>query len=289
MTTPGTGPETNQPTTDAPAAVADDTVGAAIGGVEPDLPEHVRRNRATWDEWAVDFVANGELSWRLAPGDEKWGVWDIPERSVRLLPDDLAGLDAIELGCGTGYVSAWLARRGARPVGIDNSEQQLATARRLQAEHDLAFPLIHGNAETVPFPDASFDLAISEYGASIWADPRLWIPEAARVLRPGGRLIFLVNATALMLCMPDAEAPATAEMVRPLRGLHKLEWSDDDSVNFALSHGEWIDVLRTSGFAIERLVELYPPEAGTTTFPYVTLEWARQWPSEEVWIARREG
>jgi SAM-dependent methyltransferase len=254
-----------------------------------DLPEHVRRNRAQWDAWASDFVANGERSWRLEPGDEKWGVWDIPERVVRLLPDDLAGKDAIELGCGTAYVSAWLARRGARPVGIDNSEQQLATARRLQAEHDLTFPLLHGNAEAVPYPDRTFDLVISEYGASIWADPHRWIPEAARLLRPGGRLIFLVNATLLMLCMPDEERPATNELLRPQRGLHRLEWSDDDSVNFALSHGDWIRLLRASGFAVEDLVELYPEEGATTDFQYVTPEWARQWPTEEVWIARRAG
>ncbi len=230
-------------------------------------------------------MPNGEVSWRLGPGEEKWGIWDIPERELHLLPEDLAGKDAIELGCGTGYVSAWLARRGARPVGIDNSEAQLATARRLQAEHGTEFPLVHGNAEHVPYPDGSFDLAISEYGASIWADPTAWIPEAARLLRPGGRLIFLVNATLLMLCMPDEERPATEELLRPLRGLHRLEWSDDDSVNFALSHGDWIRLLRTNGFEVEDLRELYPAPGATTSFPYVTPEWAAQWPTEEVWTA----
>src|ERR1019366_9873877 len=108
----------------------------------------------------------------------------------------------IELGCGTAYVSAWLARRGARVVGIDNSESQLATARILQDEHELHFPLLFGNAEEVPYPDASFDLAISEYGAAIWCDPHLWIPEAARLLRPGGRLIFLGNGPLLVLTEP---------------------------------------------------------------------------------------
>jgi SAM-dependent methyltransferase len=254
--------------------------------VEP-LPEHVRRNRAAWDEWAPEYVANGEVSWRLGPGDEKWGVWDLPERELRFLPDDLDGKDTIELGCGTAYVSAWLARRGARPVGIDNSEQQLATARRLQAEHGIDFPLIHGNAEQLPFGGASFDLAISEYGASIWADPRRWVPEAERVLRPGGRLIFLVNGLLLMLAMPDEERPATNELLRPLRGMHKLEWEDDDSVNFHLSHGDWIELLRANGLVIERLAELYPHEGATTDFPYVTPEWAAQWPSEEVWIVRK--
>jgi hypothetical protein len=66
-----------------------------------------------------------------------------------------------------------------------------------------------------------------------------------------------------------------------------MEWTEDTSVNFHLAHGEWIDLLRANGFAIERLAELYPPEGATTDFPYVTPEWARQWPSEEVWFARK--
>jgi SAM-dependent methyltransferase len=267
-------------------ADGDAPTSAGTGAIEP-LAEHVRRNRAAWDAWAPEYVANGETSWRLGPGNEKWGIWDIPEREVRLLPDDLEGKDVIELGCGTAYVSAWLARRGARPVGIDNSERQLATARRLQAEHGLTFPLHHGNAEAVPYPDGSFDLAISEYGASIWAEPGAWIAEAARVLRPAGQLIFLVNSTVLMLCMPDEERAATAEMLRPQRGMHRLEWTDDHSVNFCLSHGDWIALLRRHGFLIVRLAELYPTEGATTTFPYATTEWARQWPIEEVWVARK--
>lgn len=254
-----------------------------------ELPDHVRRNREEWDQWAPEYVANGETSWRLGPGDEKWGVWEIPERELHLLPDDLAGKDAIELGCGTAYVSAWLARRGARPVGIDNSEQQLATARRLQAEHGLDFPLLHGNAEAVPLPDAGFDLAISEYGASIWADPDRWIPEASRLLRPDGRLVFLVNGLLLMLAMPDAEEPATNALVRPLRGLHRMEWQSDRSVNFHLAHGDWIRLLRANDFEVEALLELYPAEGSTTDFPYVTPEWAARWPSEEVWVARKRG
>jgi SAM-dependent methyltransferase len=203
-----------------------------------------------------------------------------------VLPD-LDGLDVVELGCGTAYFSAWFAKRGARPVGVDPTPAQLATARRLQEETGIEFPLIEAVGEDVPLPDASFDLVFSEYGASIWADPRRWVPEAARVLRPGGRLIFLVNGLILMLAMPDEERAATNELLRPLRGLHRLEWTDDASVNFHLSHGDWIELLRANGLEIERLAELYPPEGATTDFPYVTPEWARQWPSEEVWIARK--
>src|SRR5436309_9005365 len=143
-----------------------------------DLPDHVRRNRALWDDWAPQYVASGEEGW--AAVEPRWGIWGVPESQLNILPGSLAGKDAIELGCGTAYVSAWLARRGARVVGIDNSEAQLATARRLQREYGLALTLIHGNAEQAPYPDASFDLAISASGACLRSDPYPWVPEAAR-------------------------------------------------------------------------------------------------------------
>ncbi|MFI6034972.1 class I SAM-dependent methyltransferase [Streptomyces sp. NPDC051315] len=101
-----------------------------------------------------------------------------------MLPGDLTGTDVVEPGCGTAYVCARPARAGARPVGVDISERQLATARAMQAEFGLPFPLVLGDAERLPLDDGTFDLAVSEYGASLWCDPHRWIPEAARVLRP---------------------------------------------------------------------------------------------------------
>ncbi len=253
-----------------------------------ELPEHVRRNRARWDARAGEYAHHGEESWRRDV--PRWGVWGVPEPQLRVLPDDLAGKDAIELGCGTAYVSAWLARRGARVVGIDNSEAQLATARRLQAEHGLAFPLLHGNAESVPYPDASFDFAISEYGASLWADPQRWVPEVARLLRPGGQLVFLVNSFLLTLCVPAEDAAAaTDRLLRAAFGMYRVQWPGDPGVEFHLSHGDWIRLLRGSGFDVEDLVEVRPPADAETRYPFVTLEWARRWPCEEVWKARRRG
>jgi SAM-dependent methyltransferase len=250
-----------------------------------DLPDYVRRNRTLWDAQAADYAAGGERGWVQEPA---WGIWQVPESQLGVLPPDLAGKDVIELGCGTAYVSSWLARRGARVVGIDNSAAQLATARRLQQQHGLDFPLLHGNAETVPYPAASFDLAISEYGACLWADPYRWVPEAARLLRPGGELIFLTNSALLTLCVPEASDSAAAErLLRPAFGMHRVEWPDDPGVEFHLSHGDWLRLLRRSGFELEDLIEVRPPEGATTRYPYVTLDWARQWPSEEVWKARR--
>jgi SAM-dependent methyltransferase len=253
-----------------------------------ELPEHVARNRAQWNEWAAEYEETGRRNW--AREEPVWGVWAVPESQVQMLPSDVVGLDVIELGCGTGYVSAWLARRGARPVGIDNSQAQLDTAHGLQREFGLEFPLLHGNAEEAPFPDQSFDLAISEYGASIWCDPFRWIPEAARLLRPAGRLIFLVNSTLLMLCAPDdAELPAGKELLRPYFGMHRFEWSDDDSVEFHLPHGEMLALLRRAGFEVEELREVRPPDGSTTRYSYVTLDWAQRWPCEEIWKARKVG
>jgi SAM-dependent methyltransferase len=251
-----------------------------------ELPEHVARNRAHWDSWAEQYVESGERNW--AQDEPTWGIWGVPESHLRMLPDDVTGLDAIELGCGTAYVSAWLARRGARPVGIDNSQSQLDTARRLQREHGLDFPLLHGNAEAVPYPDESFDFAISEYGASIWCDPYLWIPEAARLLRPGGRLVFLVNAPLVMLCAPDEEdEPAGDRLLRPYFGMHRVEWPEDDSIEFHLPHGEMIALLRDSGFEVEGLTEVQVPDGSETRYPWITLEWAQRWPCEEVWKVRK--
>ncbi len=171
---------------------------------------------------------------------------------------------------------------------MDNSAAQLATARALQERFGLQFPLLHASAEQAPFADAAFDLAISEYGASIWCDPYAWIPEAARLLRPGGQLIFLVNAVQLMLSLPDTDGePATQRLLRPYFGMHRFQWPDDESVEFHLGHGDMIRLLRRCGFDVEDLIEIRPPPGATATHPLATLEWARQWPSEEVWKARK--
>jgi len=133
-----------------------------------------------------------------------FGLFDVDERELNVL-GDVADLDVVELRCGTAYFSAWLARRGARPIAIDLTTAHLETAKRYQQQFDVVFPLIEANAEEVPLAGGRFDLVLSEYGASVWCDPALWIPEAARLLRPNGRLVFLTNSVIATLCVPEGE------------------------------------------------------------------------------------
>ena len=251
-------------------------------------PDSVAINREVWTRSNAEYTDGRALDAWQRP-EIHWGVWHVPEAEVRALPDDVAGLDVVELGCGTAYVSAWLARRGARPVGVDPTPAQLETARRCQRELGLEFPLVEAAAEEVPLPDASADLIVSEYGASIWADPYRWIVEAARLLRPGGMLVFLRNSTLSILCSPD-EGPVVERLVRSQFGPHRIDWrSDGGGIEFHLAHGDWIRVLRANGFEIENLIELQAPPDATDHAYYdsVDVEWAKRWPAEEIWVARK--
>lgn len=261
----------------------------APGGGDPPGPgpdDHVPANRRSWDGRAADYAPRGRQNW--ADDEPRWGMWQSPDAEVGMLPA-VDGLDVVELGCGTAYVSAWLARRGGRVVGLDNSSAQLATARALQHEFELSFPLVWADAERAPFADGSFDVAISEYGACLWCDPYRWIPEAARILRPGGRLVFLTNSPLVTLCAAERDPePAGTTLRRDYFGMYRVQWPDEaPAVEFHLPHGEMVALLGRSGFAVESLHEIRPPLEASSNYTHVTLKWARRWPSEEVWTARR--
>jgi SAM-dependent methyltransferase len=202
----------------------------------------------------------------------------------------MAGLDAIELGCGTGYISGWMARRGARVVGIDNSERQLTTARRLAAQHEVALTLHHESAENIPLPDASFDFAISEYGAAIWCDPLVWVPEAHRLLRPGGELVFLGNSPLATICMPASGDVCEPRLHRPYFGLHRIDWTsveiDPGGIEFNLTISDWLRLFRDTGFEVLDYLELQVPSGSPDRFS-TPGNWAHQWPAEQVWKLRR--
>jgi SAM-dependent methyltransferase len=254
-----------------------------------DLPASVARNVAAWTRHNREYTDRvAEHAWSAQ--SISWGMFGVPDEHLGSPLGDVAGLDVVELGCGTAYLSAWLARRGARPVGVDPTPAQLETARRMQELTGLRFPLVEAAAEDVPLPDGSFDLVVSEYGASLWAVPERWIPEAARLLRPRGRLVFLTSSLIVQLCAGEV-GPVEEQLVRPLAGLHHIDWSDDEGTEYALSHGNWIRLLRRHGFEILDLIEVYATRDATPHARYdeVSPEWARRWPAEELWVAALRG
>ena len=253
-------------------------------------PDSVAANIAHWTKTNREHLDPSATPEAWASDDLRWGIFGIREEDLGSPLGDVHGLDVVELGCGTAYFSARLARRGARPVGVDPTPAQLATARRMQDATGIRFPLVEAPGERVPLPDASFDLAFSEYGASLWADPHRWVPEAARLLRPGGRLVFLTNSVVAILASPDT-GDVTERLERPQLGMFRYEWPGELGVEFHLPHGEWIDLLRANGFEIERLIDVYarPESVRHDFYGYVSPEWARKWPAEEIWTARKRG
>lgn len=251
--------------------------------------DHVLANRRYWDELlAPGFARSAERLWREEPS---WGVFGVPDSQVGMWRAVDGAATCLELGCGTAYVSAWLARRGVAPTGIDNSSAQLATAARMQREVGPAFPLVHGDAERLPFADASFDAAISEYGASLWCEPERWLAEAARVLRPGARLAWLSAHPLLMCCVGEREGdpPAGPELRRPYLGMRELRWPDSPGVEFVRGHGDMLRAVRDAGFVVEDLVEMAAPADAATAYDFVDASWASRWPCEEAWLVRRAG
>lgn len=257
----------------------------------PELPDYAVTAREHWTESNAKYT-DGRARQAWAQDEISWGVWKNREPDLRVLPE-LQGLEIIELGCGTAYFGAWLKKRGARRVvGVDVTPAQLETARRMNEETDLGLEFIEANAEDVPLPDGSFDLAFSEYGASIFCDPYKWIPEAARLLRPRGELLFMRNSDLVQICSPDG--PRVSEQLqRPLRGMLRLDWVEDGppSTEFHISAGAMFQLLKQTGFEVVDFRELYAPDDAVDHpfYNFVPAEWAKKWPHEEIWRARKTG
>jgi ubiquinone/menaquinone biosynthesis C-methylase UbiE len=250
------------------------------------LSEHARKNLALWEAGSDSY----EEQHALALSGEKamaWGMWRIPEAELQVL-GDVAGKDILELGCGAARWSIALAQCGARPVGLDFSAQQLKHARKLMEEAGVDFPLIEASAEDVPLPDASFDIVFCDWGAMTFCDPEKTVPEAARLLRPGGLFAFANGTPIHFICQDVKTDKLTERLVNDYFGMQRLEWEDE--VDFQLTYGEWLRLFRRNGFVVEDLIEPRPPEGVISTYrDEAETAWARRWPIENIWRLRKEG
>jgi SAM-dependent methyltransferase len=241
------------------------------------------QNRAFWDRHSDEYQQTHRE--HIGRSEPRWGMWQLPESELQVL-GDVAGKDILELGCGAAQWSILLAGLGARPVGVDNSERQLEHARDALAAAGLDFPLVHAPAETVPLPDASFDIVFADHGAFTFADPHLTVPEAARVLRPGGLLAFSHSSPLDAICWEETADAMSLTLQRPYFDLYRQDFTE--YVTFNLPYGAWIRLFRASGLIVEDLVELRPAADATSSYrDDDDRAWARSWPMDEVWRLRK--
>jgi SAM-dependent methyltransferase len=249
------------------------------------------RNRDLWSLVNEQFT-DADAAARWAEPDIRWGLFRIPEASLSVLGDlsGLRGARVVELGAGTAFLSAALARAGMQPVAVDLSGAQLATARRCQQQFEVAFPLVAATGEAVPLRGGVFDLVVSEYGASPWCEPAVFVGEAARLLRPGGRLVFLTNSVLAGMCVPDQGGVAGEQLLRTHAELARITWPGGGTEHHP-SHGAWIATLRAAGFVVDALTELTAGADAPTPDYYdiADVDWATKWPVEDLWVAHLRG
>ena len=147
-------------------------------------------------------------------------------------------------------------------------------------------PLVCASGEQLPLRDRAFDLVFCDHGALSFCDPDRIVPECARVLRAGGRLVFNHGTLLHSLCYDARSDRQRDRLRRDYHGAGMFDWGDG-TVDFHRTYGGWIRCFRDHGFVVDDLIELVPSKDATTTYDFVPLEWARRWPAEEIWVVRK--
>jgi SAM-dependent methyltransferase len=257
---------------------------ATLAHMTLDPAEAIAGNRAAWDREAGAYQR--EHSDFLTEKALAWGIWRVPETQLNLL-GDVAGKLVLEYGCGGAQFSTALAERGANAVGLDISASQLKHAREHVARHRQSVALVQASAHLTPFRDETFDVVFSDYGATTFVDPYLTVPEAARLLKPGGIFVFAATSPLYIACIDPKTDELTQTLQQPYFGMRSL-LDPEGFCDYQIPYGEWITLFRKNRLVVEELIETQPDEGVTTTYTGRPLEWTRRWPAENIWKVRKE-
>jgi SAM-dependent methyltransferase len=235
-------------------------------GVEPTILKPVRRHvdsgaslaasRAWWEASAREYQdEHGDF---LGDADFLWCPEGLRESEAGLL-GDIVGKHVLEVGAGAAQCSRWLIRSGAAAVGLDLSAAQLAHSLAIDARHGVSTPVVQGDAQQLPFADASFDLACSAYGAVPFvSDSGAVMAEVARVLRPGGRWIFAVTHP-IRWCFRDD--PGAGGLVAETSYFDRRPYveQDEDGVPTYVEHhrtvGDRVREAVAAGLVVDDIIE----------------------------------
>lgn len=232
----------------------------------------VRANRSYWDHSAEEYLA--EHGSFLGAAEFVWCPEGIHESDIQLL-GDVARRQVLEVGCGAGQCSRWLAEQGAITTGVDLSSGMLEQASRLQKEHPLseaAVPptFLQADARQLPFASNSFDIAFSSYGALPFVkDAEVVLAEVARVLRPGGRWVFSVTHPVRWM-FPDV--PGDTGLTVEYSYFDRTPYVEVDGSGepvYAEHHrtfGDWVTLLVDAGFQLTGVTEPEWPEHNDTAW-----------------------
>lgn len=240
-------------------------------------------NRRHWNVISERYQAEHDPQIGAAP--RLWGMFSIPDAKLEAM-GDVTGKRVLELGCGAGQWSRSLTADGAVVVGFDLSEKQLAAA--VAQMGPARFALVQGAAEHLPFAEDSFDIVFCDHGALSWAPPQLAVPQAARVLRSGGRLVFTVTSPWYEVCWDESADQLTGRLHGDYFGISPVD-EGDGATSYPLGYGDWVRTLRGAGLVIEDLIEPRPePGAHSGYVRTDPPDWAHRWPAEMLWIARKQ-
>lgn len=246
--------------------------------------------RAAWNRTSAAYQARH----RIPVDTAHYGPWMPTERELRLL-GDVAGRRILELGCGGGQCSIAFARQGATAVGLDLSDEQLAFARRLARQHGVSVDFLQGDAADLDrFADASFDVVFSAYALQYVEAIERCLAGVARVLAPGGLLVFSLDHPFRAVFWDEEEDEDSVVATRSYWRRGAMEWqfggSGEWMRSFHRTVGDWVDLLAAAGLAVRRILEPEPqltPEEELAWRDSYTLELVRLVPHTIIFVADR--